>query len=192
MAETPLEEEEIRIDAVDGFRGDFAKLRRSHSIRQEFTTSDSAKFNGVAERHVAMVESAGIAAQVQARSPFRAFQISSGSRLGSERNCWACYALNRTATSSANVGDKSPFKIRFRTVTQSLTPFPKPGYVKTKHQDKLRPNSFPCCFIGPSANRPRDTYEVLLISGRGACHYLTNRFQIKTPRAPREVFKKAP
>ena len=27
---------------------------------------------------------------------------------------------------------------------------------------------------------------------REACHYLTNRFQIKTPRAPREAFKKAP
>ena len=26
----------------------------------------------------------------------------------------------------------------------------------------------------------------------GACHYLTNRFQTKTPRAPREAFKKAP
>ena len=77
MAETPLEEEEIRIDAVDGFRGDFAKLCRSHSIRQEVTTADSAKFNGVAERHIAMVESAGIAAQVQARPPFRVFKISS-------------------------------------------------------------------------------------------------------------------
>ena len=52
-----------------------------------------------------MVESAGMAAQVQAKSLFRAFKIPSGSRLWLARNVWACYALNRTET-SGNVGDK--------------------------------------------------------------------------------------
>ena len=37
--------------------------------------------------------------------------------------------------------------------------------MKSKRQDKLRPMALPCFFIGPSANRPRDTYEVLLNSG---------------------------
>ena len=111
-----------------------------------------------------MIESAGMAAQVQAKSLFRGFKISFGSRLWSARNSWACYALNRTAT-SANVGDKSPFELRFGMVPQSLIPFFKPGYVKTKRQDKLRPKALSCFFIGPSANRPRDTYEALLNSG---------------------------
>ena len=94
-----------------------------------------------------MVESAGVAAQVQARSLFRGFKIPSGSRLWSARNYWACYALNHTATTSANVGDKSPFEICCGTVPQSSIPFLKPGYVKTKYQDKLRPKALPC-FVG--------------------------------------------
>ena len=105
-----------------------------------------------------------MAAQVQAKSLFRAFKIPSGSRFWSARNPWACYALNRTAT-SANVGDESPFERSFETVLQSPIPFLKPGYVKTKHQDKLRPKALPWFFIAPLANRPRDTYKVLLNSG---------------------------
>ena len=55
--------------------------------------------------------------------------------------------------------------MRFGTIPQSPIPVLKPGYVKTKLQDKLRPKAFPCFFIRPSSNRPRDTYEVLLNSG---------------------------
>ena len=55
--------------------------------------------------------------------------------------------------------------MRFGTLPESLIPVLKPGYVTTKRQDKLRPKAFPCFFIGPSTNRPRDTYEVLLNSG---------------------------
>ena len=104
-AGTPSVVEVIRSDEGGEFNGDFAKLCRRQNIRQEFTTPDSAKFNRVAERHIAMVESAGIAAQMQAKSLFGEFKIPSGSRLWSARNDWACYALNRTAT-RANVGDR--------------------------------------------------------------------------------------
>ena len=79
-----------------------------------------------------MIVSAGMAAQMQAKSLFRGFKIPSA------RNYWACCALKRTAT-SANVWDNSPFEMRFGTVPQSQIPFLKPGYVKTKYQDTLRP-----------------------------------------------------
>ena len=164
FAGTPSAVEGIRSNEGGQFEGDFTKLCRRHNIRQEFTTAYSAKFNGVAERHISMIESAGMAAQVQGKSLFRGFKIPSGSRLWSARNYWACYAFNRTAT-SANVGDKSPFEMRFGTVPKSPIPFLKPGYVKTKRQGKLRPKALPYFIIGPSANRPRDTYEVLLNSG---------------------------
>ena len=158
-------EEVARSDEGGEFKGDFAKPCRRHNIRQEFTTADSAKFNGVTERHIAiMVESAGMAAQVQAKSLFRGLKIPPGSRSRSARNYWACYALKRTATSTS-VGDESPFKMRFGTVPQSPILFFKPAYVKPKRQDKLRPKALPCFFIGPSINSPRDTYEVLLNSG---------------------------
>ena len=164
VAGIPSAVEVVRSDKGGEFKEDFAKLYRRHNIRQEFTTADSAKFNGVAELHIAMIESAGMAAQGQAKSLFRGFKIPFGNSLWSAPNYWACYALNRTAT-SASVGDKSPFEFRFGMVPQSPIPFLKPGYVKTKRQDKLRPKALPWFFIGLSANRPRDTYEVLLNSG---------------------------
>ena len=57
--------EMVRSDEGGEFKGDFAKLYW-HEIRQDFTTADSSKFNGVPERHMSMVESASVAAQVQA------------------------------------------------------------------------------------------------------------------------------
>ena len=56
--------------------------------------------------------------------------------------------------------------MRFGTVLQSPIPFLKSGYVKTKRQDRLRFTAILCFFIGPSANCLRDTYEILLNSGR--------------------------
>ena len=53
----------------------------------------------------------------------------------------------------------------FGTVLQSPILFFKPVYTKTKRQDKLRLKAFPCFFIGPSENRSRDAYEVLLNVG---------------------------
>ena len=111
VAGIPSAVEVVRSDEGGEFKGDFANLCRRHNIRQEFTTADIAKFNGVAERHIAMIESAGKAAQVQAKSLFRGLKIPFGSRLWCARNYQACYALNRTAT-SANVEDELPSEIR--------------------------------------------------------------------------------
>ena len=41
-------------------------MYRDRNIRQEFATADSPEFDGVAERHIVMVESAGLAAHLQA------------------------------------------------------------------------------------------------------------------------------
>ena len=127
----------VRSDEGGEFKEDFAKISRRYNIRQEFTTPDSAKFDGVAEHHIAMVEPACIAAQVQAKSLFRGFRIPFGGRLWSARYFWAFYALNRTAT-GVNVGDTFPFEMRFGTVPQSPIAFLKSAYVKIKRH-KLRP-----------------------------------------------------
>ena len=103
-----------------------------------------------------------MAAQVQANSLFCVFETPFGSRLWSARTYWTCYALNRTAI-NANVGDRSPFEMHFVLYYRARS-F-SPGYKKNKRQGKLRPKASPCIFVGPSANRPRDTYYVLLNSG---------------------------
>ena len=108
--------EVVRLDEGGEFKGDFAKLCRRHNIRPEFTTTDSAKCNEVVKRPIVMPDLAGLAAQVRANSLFRAYKIPFDSRLWSARNYWACYALNCTATSANNVGDKLSFKMRFGTV----------------------------------------------------------------------------
>ena len=53
FGQTPSAVEVVRSDEGGEFKGDFPKLCRRHNIRQEFTTADSAKFDGVAERHIA-------------------------------------------------------------------------------------------------------------------------------------------
>ena len=46
--------------------GKFAKLCRQRNIKQEFIAADSSEYNGVAERGLAMIESAALAATIKA------------------------------------------------------------------------------------------------------------------------------
>ena len=46
VAGIPSAVEVVRSDEGGKFRGNFAKLCSRHNIRPEFTTADSAKFNG--------------------------------------------------------------------------------------------------------------------------------------------------
>ena len=82
---TPSAVEVVRSDEGGELKGDFTKFCRRHDVRQEFTTANNA-IRGVAKRHIAMVESAGMAVQVQVKLLLCAFKIPSGSRLWSAHN----------------------------------------------------------------------------------------------------------
>ena len=57
--------ETVRTDDAAEFKsGYFANLYRERGIRQELTTANSLQFNGVAERGIAMIESARKAALI--------------------------------------------------------------------------------------------------------------------------------
>ena len=56
VAGTPSAVEVVPSDEGGEIKGDFAKLCWRHNVRQEFTAADGAQFNGVAERHIAMVD----------------------------------------------------------------------------------------------------------------------------------------
>ena len=71
----PSAVEVVRLDEGGGFKGAFENFCRRHNIRQTFTIADSAKSSGVAGCHITMVESAGRAAQVQAKSLFRGYKF---------------------------------------------------------------------------------------------------------------------
>ena len=72
----PSPVESVRTDdAAESKSGYFADLCRERGIRQEFTTANSPQFNGVAEKGIAMIESTGKAALVQAKCMFSGMGI---------------------------------------------------------------------------------------------------------------------
>ena len=56
----------------------FGKLCRERNIKQEFTTADSPEYNGVAERGLALIESAALAARIKASELFPGFNVPEG------------------------------------------------------------------------------------------------------------------
>ena len=78
----PCPVETVRTDDAAEFKGGaFADLCRERGIRQEFTTADSSQFNGVAERGIVMIESAGKVTIIQAGLSFPGMRIPSGNSL---------------------------------------------------------------------------------------------------------------
>ena len=88
-------------DAVEFKGGAFADLCRERGIKREFTTADSPQFNSVADRGIAMIESAGKkVASIQAGLNFSGMVIPSGNSSWAAQTYWACHALKSTLTTS--------------------------------------------------------------------------------------------
>ena len=162
---TPSPVETVRTDdAAESKSANFADLCRERGIRQEFTTASSPQFNGVAERGIAMIESTGKAALIQAKCMFSGMGIPLSDSLWAAQAYWACNALNFTAT-KANLKCKSPYEMWYGRTPPSPVFFLKPGFVKRKRSNKLEPQAVPCFYVGPSPNRPRDSMRVVFSSG---------------------------
>ena len=162
---TPSPVEPVRTDDAAEFKSVyFADLCRERGIRQEFTKANSPQFNSVAERGIAMIESTGKAALIQAKCMFSGMGIPLSGSLWAAQAYWACNALNFTAT-KANPKCKSPYEMWYGRTPQSPFPFLKPGFVKRKRTNKLEPQAVPCFYVGPSPNRPRDSMRVIFSSG---------------------------
>ena len=90
------------------FGGEFGTLCRKRGIKQKFTSADSPKYNGVAERALALISDTALAARIQAQVLYPG--APSYPSLWAEAVSWACNALNRTAT-KANPRNKSPYEM---------------------------------------------------------------------------------
>ena len=79
----PFEVVVIRSDDGGEFsEGKCGKLCRERNIKQEFTTAaDSPEYNSVAERELALIESAALAARIQASELFSGFNVPEGPSL---------------------------------------------------------------------------------------------------------------
>ena len=107
---------------------DFVKACRHFGIKQEFTPLHSPKFNGVAERGLAMIEATARAARIQAGHLYPNLNVPESEWLWAESMNWACYSLNRTCT-TANPDKKSPCEMWFgKTPSINIYPFLKPAF----------------------------------------------------------------
>ena len=106
----PCKVEVVRSDGGGEFsKGGFGALCTTEKIKQEFTTAGSPQYNGVAERQIAIIEAAGIAARIRATAKYPNEVLPRGESLWAEQAHWACHELNCTAT-SANPGYKPPMR----------------------------------------------------------------------------------
>ena len=112
---------------------------------------------------MAMVESAGLAAHLQAIAENQG--APKGASMWPKRAFWACDALNLTTT-SANAENKSPFEMRYRKVPRSPFPSLRQGYAKRNRLHELYPKAVLFFNLGPAPNRPRDTIRVLTKSNQ--------------------------
>ena len=116
---------------------EFGQLCRERNIKQEFTTANSPEYNGVAERGLAMIESAALAARTQASELFPGFDITEKPSLWAQAISWTCDAYNRTAT-VVNPGNRPPHEMFYGEIPHtSPTPFMKLGYCKYKRINKI-------------------------------------------------------
>ena len=162
----PSEVVVIRSDDGGEFsEGKFGKLCRERNIKQEFTTGDSPEYNGVAERGFALIESAALAARVQASELFPGFNVPEGPSLWAEAMNWACDAYNRTAT-VGNSRNRSPYEMFHGEPSHtSPIPFLKPGFCKYKRMmDKIDPKARGCFYLSPARNHPSESKRVLVHS----------------------------
>ena len=164
---TPSEVVIVRAD--DGgelMEGKFGKLCRERKIKQEFTTADSPEYNRVAERGLAMIESAALAPEIQASELFPGYSIPEGALLWAEAMNWACDAYNQTTT-VANPGNRSPQEMFYGVTPQSSSiPFLKPGFCKFKRINKMDPKARECFFLGPARNHSSESKRVLVRTGK--------------------------
>ena len=142
---TPTEVVIMRSD--DGgqlMEGKLGNLCQELKIKQEFTTTDSPEYNGVAERGLAVIESAPLAPRVQASELFPDYSFSEGASLWADAMNWACDAYNRTAT-VANLDNRSPHEMFYGvTPRPSPIPFLKAGFCKFKCTNKIDPKAREC------------------------------------------------
>ena len=170
-------------------KGTLGALCTTEKIRQEFTAADSPQYNGVAERQIAIIEAAGLAARIQPAAKYPNEVFPREERLWAEQAHWACHALNWTAT-SANPGFNSPYVMWFGSPPSS-SPFPflKPGFCSVKRRNKFKPKAVRCWYLGPASNYPRDAMRILCKSGRVVAtrHVTWTHVPAHIPSTPRQA-----
>ena len=142
------------------FGGDFGELCRKRGIKQEVTPADSPKYNGVAERALALINDAALAARLQAPELYPGAPTYPS--VWAETISWARHVLNRTVA-TANPREKSPYEMWHGSppLRGEVWPFLKPAICRVKRDNKSQPKAQDCYYVGPGVDHPRDCMRVL-------------------------------
>ena len=129
----PSKVEIVRSDkGGEFFGGEFGEVCKQHCIKQEFTNADSPQQNGVAERALGIIQTAGLAACIQALIIVPDIQLPPTKSLRAGAVHWACDVLDHTATTE-NPGNKSPHEMWYGAAARaSPHPFLRPAYCRWK------------------------------------------------------------
>ena len=155
----PSEVERVRSDNGREFvREEFGDVCRQYCVKQEFTNAKSPELDGVAERALGIILNAALAAGIQAPILFPHVELPPSETLWAETVCWACEALNRTAT-TFNPGSKGPYEMwHGMAAPASPHPFIRPGLCRWNRLLKSFPRCDSSFYLGPGIDHPRDSW----------------------------------
>ena len=139
--------------------GKFGKLCRVRSIKQEFTTADIPEYYGVAERELALIESATLVARIHSSELFSGFSIPDRPSSWAEAMNWACGAYTGTAT-VGNSENRSPYEMFYGEPSRT-NPIPvlKSGFCKYKRMYKMGPKARRSIYLNRVRNDPSESKQ---------------------------------
>ena len=158
----------VRSDEGGEFTGKaFRSVCTRHQIKQELTTADSPRYNGVAERALGIIEATSRAARIQAPLIFRGANVPTDENLWGEAALWACNSLNESAT-TANPDRVSPFQMWYgQAPPVTIRPFLKPCYYRSaRRRRKSEPRGELGYYLGKDYWHQWDCMRVLSSSGK--------------------------
>ena len=130
-------------------------------MKREFNTPGTSELNGCAERMIAILDTAGLAARVHAKRRFPGVPVNVDT-LWRESLKWAADAFNRAAT-SANPGMKSSNCRYYRNEPDlMIRAFLRPGFYRRTKRRKDEPHAAPCFYLAPAPNHPSGTARGLV------------------------------
>ena len=172
------------------FGGEIGEECKQFCIKQEFTTADSPKENGVVERALGIIQNAARAACIQAPIIFPHVQLPPTKFLWAEAVYWYTDAMNHTVT-TAKLGNKSPHEMWYGTAEHaSPNPFLRPACSRLKRPSKPFPRVELCFSIAPGIDHPSDssrmlTWAIKVVETRGVTWEATPHAEAPPPSLPK-------
>lgn len=129
-------------------------------MKQERTAAYTSERNTMAERGIALIKSAAIAARLHVPNLHPNVDVPSSTWLWAAKLFWATDSLNRSST-RANPRNRSQYEMwHGEAAPTRILPFLKPGLVTAQRTNELKPEAQESFYLGAAANHASDVYWV--------------------------------